>query len=573
MTANKARSPEVDALNKKIAQQQQRIDKLEKIEKRYALAMDGANEGLWDWNPITKDLLISPRLMESLGYTHAQHLTTTHQWLQWVHPEDREAYENKVTEHLKGLSDYFEWEYRVRATNGTYEWVFARGKALRNKQGNAYRMVGSVGIITDRKIAEEKLKAAHDQLEVRVAERTKELTEVNRQLSEEIKERRAMEKELSIAKEIAEQANLSKDKYLAAASHDLLQPLNAARLLVSTLQERNLPNKETSLVNRIHTALSSAEELLTDLLDIARLDANTVTMDVSTFPANRMLKMLDEELQTVAKDAHVQLRTIPSRHYIQSDPRLLGRILRNFLSNAIRYSGGGKVLLGCRKKNDVLRFEVWDTGPGIPEDKKDEIFQEFRQLKDSTTPTLNKGIGLGLAIVERISKGLGHQVHVHSKLGKGSVFSVDVQLSTTPAPTSTTLAPSIALPQPDLSDIDILVIDNDGNITHSMADLLLEWGLRPHCALSGSAALSEIKYSRSLPQIILADYHLDNGETGVEAVQNIHHHFRTDIPTIIITADQTNEIMQECHDLGYYVLNKPLKPAKLRVLLNHLVSA
>jgi CheY-like chemotaxis protein len=344
--------------------------------------------------------------------------------------------------------------------------------------------------------------------------------------------------------------------------------------LVSTLQERNISQNEATLVNRIHIALESAEELLTDLLDIAKLDANAVLKDVSRLPVNRLLHSLGSEFQSIAKQANCQFKFVPCGLGIETDPRLLGRILRNFLSNAIRYCGNGRVLFGCRRKGNILRIQVVDTGIGIPKDKIKEIFLEFHQLKDNPERMANRaqGVGLGLAIVERIANVLEHPIHVSSQTGKGSCFSVDVPICPLP-PCS---AAKYLLPRTEIlanmQGETFLIVDNDASITNSMAGLLSEWGATPICALSLRSALSELAYGNRLPKAILVDYHLDDGETGLDVVEAIHERYGHHIPVIMITADRTQELSKECKRLGYHILNKPIKPAKLRSILSHLIT-
>ncbi|SCA57970.1 putative Histidine kinase [Candidatus Terasakiella magnetica] len=545
------------------------IATFQKRDELYTLAMEVPNEGLWDWNPITKELLISSRLMETLGHTSKTKFTTTNEWLDWVHPDDVAGYEAKVSEHLKGLSDYFEWEYRVKDTNGKYHWVLARGKALRDEKGLAYRMVGSVGDITQRRQAEDELKRSHELLEERVAERTSELVRVNRILNEEIKERKVIEKELKAAKEEAENANISKNKYLAAASHDLLQPMNAARILITTLQERILKPENQSLVTRIHYALESAEDLLIDLLDIAKLDAHAMSVDVQNCPANRVMYLLEKEIQSVAKKASVELVVVECSLGFTSDVRLLGRILRNFLNNAIRHASGGKVLLGCRRVGKNIRFEVWDNGCGIPKDKLKIIFEEFKQLKPSGSHN-EQGVGLGLAIVERISVMLDHKVDVRSQVGKGSVFSVEVPACEINKEIQLSYQPSSTEVVQDLAGKEFLIVDNESSITHSMSVLLQEWGAVPYCALSLRAAVTEVDSNRISPVAILADYHLNEDETGLEVIDAVHRLLGKNIPAAIITADRSQELLTKCKSKGISVLNKPIKPAKLRALLSFL---
>src|SRR5690606_782725 len=226
-----------------------------------------------------------------------------------------------------------------------------------------------------------------------------------------------------------EQANLSKTKFLAAVSHDLLQPLNAARLFTSALQEQSFGPRAEGLVRSVSTSLDDVENLLGTLVDISKLDAGVIRPDVTAFDLRDLLNNIAREFRQMALAEGLQLDFVPSSAVVQSDSQLLARILRNFLTNAIRYTGKGRILLGCRRSGDDILIQVWDTGPGIPEDKLSEIFQEFKRIRPAGAQP-DKGLGLGLAIVDKISGILGHDVTVDSVEGKGSVFSVRVPCGT-----------------------------------------------------------------------------------------------------------------------------------------------
>jgi signal transduction histidine kinase len=406
-------------------------------------------------------------------------------------------------------------------------------------------------------------------LEHQVEVRTKSITRANEALNVEITEREQAELALNIAKQEAERANRSKDKYLAAASHDLLQPMNAARLLVTSLNERLTCSNNQDLANRIHQALLSAEELLQDLLDIAKLDADSVTPNLSDFPIASLFKTLEVEFQPLADEHDLQFRMVTSQLSINSDSHLLIRILRNFISNAVSYSKTGKILLGCRRRGEHLELQVLDTGIGIPASRIGEIFKEFHQLKQQPMPK-NTGVGLGLAIVERIGRMLNHPIDVCSVEGKGSCFSVMVPLAK--VQTKNYLSSKhIVSSNHKFNHKRVLVVENDLNIIAGMEHLLSDWGCIVTHASDIPQALQTL-HSQPFPDIILADYHLDESDTGIDVINAIRCYSKHQIPAILITADHSKKVQNQCREMAIPKLKKPIKPNKLRALLQHYLT-
>ncbi|AUW60624.1 hybrid sensor histidine kinase/response regulator (plasmid) [Sphingobium sp. SCG-1] len=408
---------------------------------------------------------------------------------------------------------------------------------------------------------------ANDSLERRVAERTSEMAAVNSKLQREIAERLGVEAALREAKGLAEQANLSKTRFLAAASHDLLQPLNAARLFVSALEDRRMALASRALINQTSSALESVEYLLEALMEISKLDAGAVVPELREFPIGDLLRNMKAEFLPLARAGGLELRISDCGTWVRSDARLLRRVLQNFISNAIKYTKTGTVSVEWTIRGDVVRLSVTDTGPGIPAEHHVEVFQEFFRL-DGGAP--NRGMGLGLAIVQRASRMLDHPVHLESKQGVGSTFSIDV-------PTTTAQATSIAIPalakRRDLSALRILVIDNDISILSAMTALLSGWGCE---VLTARAADEAVSYLRShdaiLPHLILADYHLDCDALGDDAVRLFRSEANAQIAAIIITADRSPDLRQHLMRNGFHVLTKPLKPAQLRAMLSRTVE-
>ncbi|WP_317932741.1 NahK/ErcS family hybrid sensor histidine kinase/response regulator [Halioxenophilus sp. WMMB6] len=424
--------------------------------------------------------------------------------------------------------------------------------------------------VTEQRRTAEALKNAFMHMEKRVHERTLELSQLNHQLLVEIEERAQAEQDLLIAKGEAEAANLSKTKFITAASHDLLQPLNAARLFATALQDFDLPEKVSKLINSLCYSLSDVETLLGTLVDISKLEAGIVEPVLDNFPVNELLQNLANEFTQHAKRAGLGFDFIPCSANVYSDSQLLARILRNFLSNAIRYTDHGKLLLGCRRHKEQLEIQVWDTGIGIPEDQLQEIFLEFKRIGGQKQRE-DKGLGLGLAIVDKLSAVLGHQVDLHSVLGKGSVFSVSVPYASGDFQQSQNNNLDTELGDP-LEGKRILVVDNDKAICQGMAVVLESWG----CEVVTALSLDELREKKHLlspaPDALILDYHLDDGDTGLQAEQIIREKLKRSIPSLFITANYNTDLRQEVKAQGFRLINKPVKPLRLKSVLNFLLS-
>ncbi|EJM53829.1 PAS domain S-box [Pseudomonas sp. GM49] len=543
-----------------------RLDDLEAERNRYKWLFENAVHGIFQASLRDGMRAANPALAHMLGYQDPQEvLFSLTDLASTLFVDGAQELENigEILRHQRSLHGY---ETRLRRKDGSHLEVLMN---LLLKPGQEGLVEGFVSDITERKLAQQRLQQLNDELEQRVVARTDELLEANRNLQQQITQRKQIARALRDARDAAEAANHSKDKYLAAASHDLLQPLNAARLLISTLRERNLPEAEQVLVERTHQALEGAEDLLTDLLDISRLDQAAVKPDIALYRLDELLGPLVSEFQSVAQAAGLNLRVRMADYAISTDLRLMTRILRNFLSNACRYTNEGSILLGARRRGEMLRLEVWDTGRGIAADRLDSIFLEFNQL-DVGRAADRKGVGLGLAIVERIAKILGYKIGVYSLPGRGSMFSIEVPISDeVPLPVSQ------AVPQPGTGDPlpgrRLLVLDNEVSILESMSALLGQWGCDVVTATDEASALAALR--GQAPELILADYHLDHAVVGCDVVRHLREHYHQSIPAVIITADRTDHCRRALQRLNAPLLNKPVKPGKLRAVLSQLLGA
>ena len=381
----------------------------------------------------------------------------------------------------------------------------------------------------------------------------------------DITERKASERELQRAKEKAERASAGKSRFLAAASHDLRQPLQAMGLLTGSLTETQLDKRQRDLVDAMGEAIGSMGSMLSVLLDISELDAGAITPHPVDFEISSFLKRLRRDFSLQAKDLGIDLRFVPCSGTVRSDPDLLERIVANLVSNALRYTHSGKVLVGCRRIPDGLRIEVWDTGIGIEEQEIDAVFEEYYQVGNSARDR-RKGLGLGLALVDRLARLMDHRIVVRSRFGKGSMFGVEVQRSEICA-TAEPDAPRFGYDADEESAV--LLVEDDIAVLRAAGRLLKNWGYQVVLTQSSHEALKAIEEPDCRPDIVVADYRLPDGRDGIETIARIRSKLGAEIPGVVVTGDTSPELTRAVKDADCDLLLKPVAPAKLRSLLRY----
>jgi PAS domain S-box-containing protein len=486
-------------------------------------------------------------------------------------PELYDARRDAIEAALAG--QHVTFEMSLPLVKGSIECALATYEPHFGPDGEVLGFFALIQDITERKRAAEQLREAKEGLERRVVERTAELTALNAQLKQEVEDRRQAEAALLVAKGEAERANMSKTKFIAAASHDLLQPLNAARVFAAALSESRMAERNRGLVANVCQALNSVDDLLSAVLDISKLDAGGQRPGLSDVPIDALLTSLVAEYMPQTKVRNLSLRKVTCTAVVRTDPILVSRILRNFLSNAMRYTPSGRILLGARRRRDGLEVQVWDSGIGIPDDKRHEIFDEFRRLADDSHGN-DRGMGLGLAIVERIARCLNHPIGVRSTLGRGSMFSVTLPFGNAPYRAEPPDAGLILPTRADgIAGTCVVVVENDPAALEGMRALLQSWQCTVVTTNGRAGTLAQLRALNRRPDVLLADYHLDNGQTGLQALADIQDLYAPPLPGIVITADRTDDIQSQIREAGYHLLNKPLKPARLRSLLAHLTQS
>jgi two-component system CheB/CheR fusion protein len=386
----------------------------------------------------------------------------------------------------------------------------------------------------------------------------------------DITERKQAARALEVAKQQADQANMSKSRFLGAASHDLRQPLQTLALLQGLLAKIVEGEKAHKLLTRFDEALGAMTNMLNTLLDINQIEAGAVRAEMTDFSIGEQLDRLKEEFTYHAQAQKLILRVVRCGLSVRSDQRLLEQMIRNLLSNALKYTKRGKVLLGCRRHGDFLRIEVWDTGIGIADGEIQAIFEEYHQI-DNPARQRSRGLGLGLSIVQRLGVLLGHRVHVRSHPGRGSVFIIDVPLSKTDPAAKVAAQPHSATDDPIHRTGEILIVEDDPEISELLEMLLKAEGHHPAVAADGVAALDLLEHGMLRPDMILADYNLPGGMDGLQIAAKLRERLHREIPVVMLTGDITTTTLRTIALSKCVQINKPVKPDELTSVVQNLL--
>ena len=377
-----------------------------------------------------------------------------------------------------------------------------------------------------------------------------------------------LSEDLKVQKNEADQANQAKSKFLAAASHDLRQPLHALSLFTSVLDESTDSPKTRRVVDQIKLSVDALKNLFNALLDISRLDAGVIQAEKINFYLQPMLDTLTNDFKPLAREKGLRFDRPVCPHAVHSDPTLLERVLRNYISNAIRYTDSGEIKVSCIADGINITINVIDAGVGIAEKHQQVIFEEFYQLSNPERDR-SKGLGLGLAIVQRMAKLLGHPIAVDSQLGKGSTFSICVPQAQT---VEEKVADNAAVTTDEqlVSNKFVVIVDDEASIREGMQSLLQKWGYEVICAADKQAVLNLLRQQNRTPDGIITDYRLPDHKTGIDVIQAIHNEYNKTIPALIVTGDTSVEELREANTSGFEVLHKPVAPIRLRTFLRHI---
>ncbi len=490
----------------------------------------------YDWEtwmgPDGRPRWINPAVERMTGYTVEECLAMPDYPLPIVHEEDRAGIAGHLRAAAAGQSGN-DVAFRIRHKTGAIGWAGVSWQTLYDDDGRSLGYRTSIRDITGRKQVEEALRRAHGE---------------------------------------AERASRAKSRFLAAASHDLRQPLQAINMFVAVLKGSVQDRESLELVGSIQESLRATDDLLDALLEVSRLDAGVLQPRQREIAIADLMEHLENEFTSLATAKGLRLRTVVSSVLVRTDPALLGRILRNLMSNAIRYTESGRILLGCRRRGESLRIEVWDTGIGIPEDKCSAIFEEFYQVGNPARDR-TQGLGLGLAIVDRMARLLGYPVLVRSRPGKGSVFAVSVPIAGESADRPgavTTSAPAAGAGM--LAGTLIVAIDDEPVQLRAMEQLFRHWGCDVIAAASTPEALTRIVELNRTPDVIVADYRLRDRMTGVEAIRTLRAGLGRTVPGVILTGDTEPARLREAAESGFELMHKPVDTDRLCAILRRMMQ-
>ncbi|EWY40069.1 histidine kinase [Skermanella stibiiresistens SB22] len=494
-------------------------------ERRLRLATQAAALGEFEYDPASGAMIRSVLVDRLFGFQPGEIGSSIDPFLDRVHPDDVEAFRQGLDDATAGRSD---WNhiFRVVHPEGRIAWIASVGEVIRRPDGTAQRMVGIIRDITVDWLAEQELRRARD---------------------------------------AATEASAAKTRFLAAVSHDLRQPIQAVSLFLDLLNNKTLPPDARDLIGMIDVSVKGLQGMLNGLLDAARLDAGIVKPVIQPFNLDELLEPLAAEFEGQTTAARLMFEVRPTKVAVLSDPVLLEQILRNLLSNAVKFTMRGCILLECVRHEDAVEIHVADTGPGIPENQTEAIFQDFLQL-DNPARDRSRGIGLGLGTVARTARLLGHDIRVRSKVGEGSIFTVTVPISAEPVK-----QPEKVWRGPEqwqdriLADRDILVVDDDHAVLTALHMVLEDWGMRVVKA-GGLDEVAELLPELERPlDLVLTDYRLPNGATGAEVIDLVRqHHPHSEIAGIVMTGDTSPERLIEVQKAQCRLLHKPVNPDDLK---------
>jgi two-component system, sensor histidine kinase len=502
------------------------------------LIAQSTNDGIWDWDLDTGRVYYSPRWLELVGHLPGQLSGDISTFQDRLHEDDRERVRASIDDYLSGQTAEYRMEFRLRHQDGSWRWIMSRGIALRETDGRAFRVAGTHTDIT------ESMRAA-ERLESEVAERTA---------------------ELRTARDRAESSAAAKTKFLATASHDIRQPLQAMALLLGSLAPEVRTAAGQRTMKAIERSLGAGMELLDALLEFIRLDAGAMRPKLTDVDLGRLVDSVAETHSAEIARKGLALKVVSSSAVVHTDPQLLGRILRNLISNALKYTEQGTILIGCRHRSGKVWLEIWDSGRGIAPEQLKQVFWEFFQGADVRQ---GNGLGLGLAIVERLAGLLKHRIHVRSWQGRGSVFAVEMEQGRS-RPVADEKAPVVTR-DILLAGRSVALIEDDQAVALALAQLLEGWGARVVSAPTGQSMIEQL--GRDVPDLIIVDCELGDDEDGFTVLDRLDRLYGRRLPALVLTGDYDVSALGQRNRANRRVLHKPVWPAVLQAVLHYELTA